>query len=317
MKKILLFVFVAFWVLIPFYSYAQDEKRMAVLDFESTNRISNWWSSYEWGSNFKPGEAIAAALTSRLAKSSKFIIVEREQLDSVLKEQQLGESGAISPETASDTGRLLGARYLVTGIVTEFNLTNRGSEGRVRVPISGFGLGLGGRSNSHVRVSCEAKVIDTVTGAIVYTASARKDVSVGSGGLGGFYKGYALAGRGGELPSSALGNGLYEVADSLANQIESGNFKEVAVSPKLEGYVIAVDGDKAFLNLSTSDRVVRNMIFKISCSKSINDPKTGRSRTITKTIGEVKVLDVGEDSCECQILEGKGDIQEGDRAVKK
>ena len=59
---------------------------MAVLDFESTNRISNWWSSYEWGSNFKPGEAVAAALTSRLAKSSKFIIVEREQLDAVLKE---------------------------------------------------------------------------------------------------------------------------------------------------------------------------------------------------------------------------------------
>lgn len=317
MKRILLFVLVVFFVFLPFSSYAQDEKRMAVLDFESAAGIYNWWYSYAWGGTFRPGEAIAAALTSRLSKSSKFIMVEREQLNAVLKEQKLGEVGAISPETASDTGRLLGARYLITGVVTEFNLIDRGSAGRVRVPISGYGLGIGGKANKHVRVSCEARVIDTVTGAIVYTASERKDISVGSGGLGGFYKGYSLAGRGGELPSSALGDGLYAVADSLANQIEIGPFKEVAVSPKLEGYVIAVDGDKAFLNLSTSDRVVRNMIFKITCSKSINDPKTGRSRTITKTIGEVKVIEVGDDSCECQILEGTGEIQEGDRAVKK
>lgn len=315
MKRLLKLILVAFLVMIPLCSYAQDEKRMAVLDFSSARTISNWWSSYGWGSNFKPGEAIAAALTSKLANSPRFLVVEREALDAILKEQQLGETGAISPETAADVGKLIGARYLVMGTVTEFNLTNVGSTGRIGVPISGFRLGLGGQSNKHVRVSCEAKIVDTTTGAIVYTASSRHDISVGSGGLGGFYKGYDLGGRGGELPSSALGNGIYKVAEDLANQINNGQFKEIAATRKLEGYVLGVDGDKVFLNLCSSDRIVRNMKFKITCSRTIKDPVTGANRTITKTIGTVQVLDVGDESSECKILEGS-DIQAGDRAVR-
>lgn len=304
-------------MLMPMCCSAQNVKRIAVLDFDSASGISNWWSSYSWGGNFRPGEAVASALTTRLANSSKFVVVEREALDAILREQKLGASGAVSPETASEMGRLIGARYLVIGTVTEFSLTSDGGRGSIRVPISGISLGLGGKANKRVRVSCECKVVDTVTGAIVMASSARKDMTVSSGGLSGFYRGYDLGGRGGELPSSALGKGIYEVAQSLANDIESGKFKEISASPKIEGYVLEKDGHSVFLNFTSADRVCKNMVFKVMRSKSVRDPRTGQLRTVNKTIGKVKVIDVSESSTECEIISEGDDIQAGDKAIKE
>lgn len=305
------------FILMPMCCSAENVKRIAVLDFDSASGISNWWSSYSWGGNFRPGEAVASALTTRLANSSKFVVVEREALDAILREQKLGASGAVSPETASEMGRLIGARYLVIGTVTEFSLTSDGGGGNIRVPIGGIRLGLGGKANKRVRVSCECKVVDTVTGAIVMASSARKDMTVSSGGLGGFYRGYELRGRGGELPSSALGKGIYEVAQSLANDIESGKFKEISASPKIEGYVLEKDGHSVFLNFTAADRVCKNMVFKVMRSKSVRDPRTGQLRTVNKTIGKVKVIDVSESSTECEIISEGDEIQAGDKAIKE
>jgi len=42
-------------------------------------------------------------------------IVERERLEDILKELELGSSGKIDPDTAAKVGKLIGARYLVVG----------------------------------------------------------------------------------------------------------------------------------------------------------------------------------------------------------
>lgn len=42
-------------------------------------------------------------------------IVERERLEDILKELELGTSGKIDPDTAAKVGKLIGARYLVVG----------------------------------------------------------------------------------------------------------------------------------------------------------------------------------------------------------
>ncbi len=306
-------------VCIPMQILAQSgsEKRIAIMNFDSARNVSNWWSSYSWGSNFQPGDAISAALTSRLANSSKFLVVERESLDVVLQEQNLGASGDVTPETAAEVGKLIGAKYIVLGTVTEFNLTSVGSRGSIRLPISGSRLGLGGKSSDVVRISCEIRVVDTDTGLIVYTSSARKEIGTGSSGLEGFYKGYAIGGQGGELPSSGLGKGIYDVAGELASNLSSAQFKETAPKPKLEGYVLYKDGDKVFLNFTSKDRVSRNMIFKIFKQKQIKDPRSGQMRTISQTVGEVKVLNIDDSAAECQIISGGEDIEANDYAVNK
>lgn len=65
--------------------------------------------------NFAAGEI----LTHYLVKGGVFKIVERTQLEEVLKEQKLGLSGAVDSKTAADIGRILGAKLLVLGNVVK------------------------------------------------------------------------------------------------------------------------------------------------------------------------------------------------------
>jgi len=60
-------------------------------------------------------QGLAQMLISDLASLGGVKVVERERLQEVLKEQQLGTSGKLDPSTAARIGKLLGARYLVLG----------------------------------------------------------------------------------------------------------------------------------------------------------------------------------------------------------
>ncbi len=297
--------------------YAQTEKRIAIMDLSSAQNINNWWSAYSWGSSFEPGKSISAALTSKLVNSPKYMVLDRENLDLIMREQGLGQSGAVSPETAVEIGKLLGVRYIITGMVTEFDLVNTGGSGGVRVPISGYRLGLGGKGSDRVRVSCEIKVTDVETGMITSALSSRKEIATGSAGLAGFYKGYEFSGKGGELPSSGLGKGIYEVASDLAAQLETAQFKEIAVKPKLEGYVIDSEGDKVFINLTQKDGLVKNTVFKVMRSKQVKDPRTGKITNLDRTVTEIKVISVGESSSECQIMGSTGEAVQANDTVRQ
>jgi hypothetical protein len=58
---------------------------------------------------------IGSLLTADLSTNPQFTLVDRAQLDKILKEQAFGLSGDISPETAAKIGKLVGAKVLVTG----------------------------------------------------------------------------------------------------------------------------------------------------------------------------------------------------------
>jgi hypothetical protein len=59
-------------------------------------------------------KAMPNLLATGLSKNDGIELVEREQLEKVLDEQVLGQTGAIDPETAAQVGKLLGARIIVT-----------------------------------------------------------------------------------------------------------------------------------------------------------------------------------------------------------
>ncbi len=58
---------------------------------------------------------VSSLLTADLSSNPRLTLVDRAELDRVLKEQAFGLSGDISPETAAKIGRLVGAKILVTG----------------------------------------------------------------------------------------------------------------------------------------------------------------------------------------------------------
>ena len=76
----------------------------AVLNFQSSDDLIQ-----------KQGADVATLLEADLSASQNVITVEREEVNKVLSEQELGASGLVSSDTAAKIGSLTGAKVLVTG----------------------------------------------------------------------------------------------------------------------------------------------------------------------------------------------------------
>jgi sugar lactone lactonase YvrE/TolB-like protein len=64
------------------------------------------------------GKVAAQWLTTAFVNQGRFDVIERQALQKVVEEQQLGMAGVIDVDTAAQLGRVLGATYMVTGAVT-------------------------------------------------------------------------------------------------------------------------------------------------------------------------------------------------------
>lgn len=89
---------------------------IAVLQFDVDKRALIFGENYvtstvvEDKTNFLTGD-----LVTQLVKSRRFDVVERSRVDDLMKEQEFSESGYISPETAVQIGKMIGADYFVMG----------------------------------------------------------------------------------------------------------------------------------------------------------------------------------------------------------
>lgn len=60
-------------------------------------------------------KGIAEMLIAELAQSPNLQVVERDRLEQLLQEQNLATAGRVDAETAARLGKVLGARYMLTG----------------------------------------------------------------------------------------------------------------------------------------------------------------------------------------------------------
>src|SRR5437016_9672831 len=65
-------------------------------------------------------KGIAGLMISDLAAGAAVRVVERDELQKLLDEQNLGAAGRVDPQTAAKIGKLVGARYVVTGVFIDF-----------------------------------------------------------------------------------------------------------------------------------------------------------------------------------------------------
>lgn len=150
------------------------KKRIGIVDFENSSPQQGWGSARNALS-----DAAREVTTEALVKSGGFVVIEREQIARVLKEQGLGMTGAISAQSAAKAGKLLGLQALVTGKITDFN---------AKEEASGFGGFYQARTQiAMARVSL--RMIDTTTGEIWIaesgegTAKQKSTIVMGGGSL--------------------------------------------------------------------------------------------------------------------------------------
>ena len=173
-------------------AYNGPKARVAVARFTDKTR-SGWYRG-------SIGRGMADQLATALFNSNRFILLERQTLSDVLKEQNLGASGRVSRDSRARVGEIEGAELLVTGAVTEFQRAKSGSRGRISGGgIFGRVLGAvsGGMRKAHMAI--DMRIIDTRTSRIVAATSVEgesTDVNIGaalSGALGGGRLGGSLS----------------------------------------------------------------------------------------------------------------------------
>ncbi len=88
---------------------------------EEVNRIAvvRFTNLGPTASEKKMGQIVAELLTTSLARRAQFQLVEREQIEKVLEELKLSLLGLAEAENAEMVGKLLNARAIITGSVSE------------------------------------------------------------------------------------------------------------------------------------------------------------------------------------------------------
>jgi curli biogenesis system outer membrane secretion channel CsgG len=186
---------------------------IAVLHFEYGS-IQQWWSG-----NQDIGTGISDMLVDELVNDGSFRVIERKRLDAILAEQDLAQSERADPsaKTLVQIGKLLGARYVVTGSVTKFGTENSNKSFSGGGWGSKYGVGSVGTAKGKANVAIATRIIDTTTGEIM--ASAKGEGTSKRSGL-------LLAGSGGGAAGAA---GRIEFGSSGFRDTILGEATEVAV----------------------------------------------------------------------------------------
>ena len=95
-----------------------DRQTLAVVDFADK-------SGYGKG---RIGTAAADILINYLVESKQFRVMERTQIQKVLQEHKLEQSGITDTATAVRIGKLLNVRLLAYGVVTNFGMREEATE---------------------------------------------------------------------------------------------------------------------------------------------------------------------------------------------
>ena len=194
--------------------YNGPKARIAVARFKDKTG-GGWYNS-------RIGDGMADQLTTALFNSNRFIVLERQTLDTVLDEQDLGASGRVKEETAAPIGEIEGAELLVVAAVTEFQGKASGGGGS----IGGFGSNVlgaisGGVNNAHMAI--DLRLIDTKTSRIVAATSVEgkaTDVDLG-GALGGYFGGGALGGALSGYKNTPTGKAIRQCIEKAVQFISS------------------------------------------------------------------------------------------------
>ena len=267
---------------------------VAVLQFENRANFHGKWNL---------GDGMADLLTTHILDSGRFVVIERQQLDRMIKEIRMQGGDLFREEGRVEPGRLKNAQYLIRGVVTDFTVTDDAS--------GWFGKKEGGVKllGSKARVAINMMVFDVETGEIV--CSVETSGSAGSIGLGGAinYKDYQFGSDAffrtplGKASSQAMKKAIGQMLTDIPQQEWKPRVAEATPN-----YII-ISGGSGLGVREGSQYVVRGQ------PRSITDPTTGDiiERIPGPIKGRVEVVTVNKRSAHALLRQGtaeRGDLLE-------
>ncbi len=280
------------WGILTAEIFAAPKKTIAVSEFENKSGWSGGW---------KIGWGMQEMMATSLIDTGRFTVLERQDLSSVMAEQDLGASGRTGAGSAAAVGQLAKAQILISGAVTEFE-EKKGGEG-AGIGFKGFRIG-GSHEQAHVAIN--VRIYDTTTGEVLDSIRV-----AGSADAGGLKIGYSNADFGGDLGGfrkTPLGEATQEAIDEAVEKI-ARRLKSVP----WQGKLIKADAARVYINAGSEGGVSSGMEFDVyRPGEALIDPDTGLNLgTETEKIGRVRVNDVKEKFSIAEVVSGS-DMERGD-----
>ncbi|MBR0254400.1 MAG: penicillin-binding protein activator LpoB [Bacteroidales bacterium] len=200
-------------------------------------------------------------LSSKLAQSGKFILLEREDLDVLVKE-------------AGESMNKIGADYIILGSITEFGRKNEGNEGVFT-----------SSKTQTVEAGVSVRLVEAATGLIIYSDEAKgyaETTTKQTLGLGG------TAGFDATLSDKAISAALSQLVENIINKCMDKPWRSYLLAEDQGSYIIAGGASQG---LAAGDKF--NVYKK---GRKVKNPQTGMEIELPGTlIGVVTVqMSIGD-----------------------
>lgn len=231
-------------------------------------------------------ESLDSQLIDRINATRKFDVVGRSDLDSIIKEQDLGGSGNVDPKTAAQAGKLTGAKYLLVATVDDF---------QDYVEKATF-TGTDRTATKRVfRFSIVAKIYDSTTGKLLETAN----LQTGNDEFKQIQEERNYSVKDGELSDEMMVAVARTMAEKIANHV---------VDIIFPAKVLVKRDNEVTINRGDGTGVAVGDVFNVfALGEEMIDPDTKESlgREEVK-VGKVKITEVDAKFSKAQILEDTG-----------
>jgi len=157
----------------------QERPRVAIINFDfSTISNPSYLSLVQGGAS-----GVSDILITKLLNQTNYRVIERSRIETIMQEQNLGQSGRVNASTAAEIGKVLGVEAVVFGSVNQFDLQEQET--------GGFLGGIGGEvEEQDALVSISYRVVNTSTAEILAAGrgkgkASQSDTSISALGIGG------------------------------------------------------------------------------------------------------------------------------------
>ncbi len=292
----------AFLALMPGVSSAQRKKQVAVLDFEFIAADHQRVAQFAYGDPRNLSKQIVSSLENHLVQQKNYVVIERERVNKILHEQNLGATGRIDASTAAQVGKLMGADEVIYGSVTMLEM--EGMPQGKRSNETWNPKNLKSRIGVHFRMvdttSGQLKVAEEVIGLSSRPAAGEKPKS----GFGGFMKDVGIgiltnksANDGpkpeqvGEVIRLAVNDSISIMARKMEESAAQAQAQPVEEAPAIYGEILSVNGPMVvIIGLDRSKiRVTNRFDVRRAFSKK---SASGKTFTYTDKIGEVEIVEI-------------------------
>lgn len=205
------------------------------------------------------GKQTVDILSTKLAASDKFILLERQDLDKIISEYEY---------TGNEGYQKVGADYLIIGSITEFGRKN---VGKVRA--------FSRSKTQTVQAGVSVRLVDVSTGQIIYSEEAKGEAETANKTVMGFGE---RTDYDATLSDKAISAAISQLVENIINNCMDRPWKSYILSNDENGIIIS-GGKSQGLKVGDVYEVVQK-------GKSVKNPQTGMMMELVgKKIGKVRI----------------------------